>query len=104
MDEEDLREHRSSHRTMATKGDFAAAGSRDGRSGASCDSDGRRPATLPAGGLPKELEEDFFGSRTPSLGARLFQAAQSSDSKGPDNQSQTVEEATQALHHTAETA
>lgn len=67
MDEEDLREHRASHRTMATKGDFAEAAG----VGAKLE---RRNVAVPAGGLPRELEEDVFGPRTRGLGARLLEA------------------------------
>eukprot|EP00930_Biecheleria_cincta_P039659 TRINITY_DN27245_c0_g1_i2.p1 TRINITY_DN27245_c0_g1~~TRINITY_DN27245_c0_g1_i2.p1 ORF type:complete len:727 (+),score=148.78 TRINITY_DN27245_c0_g1_i2:123-2303(+) len=77
MDEEDLRDHRASHRTIASQGEFQ---SRETRMRAR-DSDGA--AAIP-GGLPDHLEEDIFFGRDNRLGARLMRASSSADVKISD--------------------
>lgn len=73
MDEEDLREHRSSHKTFTARSEFASNESRSARA-----LEGRKESILP-GGLPRELEEEIFIEKKPSLGSRLLRAASIED-------------------------
>mmetsp|Transcript_60953 Transcript_60953/g.145248 ORF Transcript_60953/g.145248 Transcript_60953/m.145248 type:complete len:783 (+) Transcript_60953:45-2393(+) len=67
MDDEDLQEHQSSHRTIAPQEEFMPKGPA-----------ARGVASALPGGLPKDLEQVLFPSRESSLGSRLLQAAKPS--------------------------
>jgi len=77
MDEEDLRDHQSTHRLLETKGAFAAT-TKSSASG----------SILP-GGLPRELEEELFPESAASrqLGARLLSAGEAADGDGGNERS-----------------
>eukprot|EP00971_Amphidinium_carterae_P323277 6424594-Amphidinium_carterae.1 len=70
MDDEDLQEHQSSHKTITPRDEFMPKGAA-----------ARGLATAVPGGLPKELEQELFQPKQKSLGSKLLQAAQPSETQ-----------------------
>jgi len=68
MDDEDLQEHQSSHKTITPRDEFMPKGAA-----------ARGLASAVPGGLPKELEQELFLSKDASLGSKLLQAAKPSE-------------------------
>eukprot|EP00927_Polykrikos_kofoidii_P048739 TRINITY_DN42954_c0_g1_i1.p1 TRINITY_DN42954_c0_g1~~TRINITY_DN42954_c0_g1_i1.p1 ORF type:complete len:870 (+),score=156.54 TRINITY_DN42954_c0_g1_i1:62-2671(+) len=81
MDDEDLQEHRSSRRTIAARGDFAAR--RDtatceatvvGATTQRCRRTVAADAACPIGEMTREMREELFGPSQDSLGRKLLKA------------------------------
>lgn len=82
MDEEDMRDHRASHRTLETKDKFAS--SARVRNGAG------QLSAIP-GGLPKEMQADFFGEDS-VLGANMLKAGRQIEQKPMESIKNTDQE------------